>query len=129
MNINDFMNYTPKEDLPIENNLKVKLDSVRLNLNRETNDVKGLWVEIEGNYNALYIPLFDGPNYQLDFFLKQIGETKPSLEAINNHKGDEIIVHRYIHRDEETGKEYTNTSFNPKPQEDVTSMLASRLGK
>lgn len=129
MNINDFMNYTPKEDLPIGNNQKVILDSVRLNINRETNEVKGLWVEIEGNYNALYIPIFEGANYQLDFFLKQINELTPSLEAIAKHKGEEITVHRYINRDEETGKEYTNTSFNPKPQEDTTSMLATRLGK
>lgn len=129
MDIRNFMNYTVKEDLPLGNNQKVIIKEVRLNINKEENDVKGIWVDIEGNYKPLYIPIFDEANYQLDFFMMQIGEKQPSLEAFNKHIGDTITVHRYIRRDEESGKEYTNTSFNPKPQEDVTSMLASRLGK
>lgn len=130
MKISDFENITLKAPLQTGTHI-VTLAEARYHVDKDE-DLKGIWIDLEENYKALYIPIFDNNNnYQLEFFMQQIGEatSKPSLAIMNKHKGAKLTVHRYISKNEETGKEYINTSFNPSPKEDITSALAMKLGK
>lgn len=75
-------------------------------------EVKGAWIHIDG-YKPLYLTFFeDRENYQLDYFLDQIGcETDVYDDnLINEYAGTVIKVSRY------PNGEYINTSFNPNPR-------------
>ena len=85
----------------------------------ENGDVKGAWIRIKG-YKPLYLTFFENNNYQLDYFLDQLGIDDYDSDIINEHTGTVIKVRRSL-RVSPDGKEYINNDFNPNPKPTINA--------
>ena len=109
MKLNDLKNRKVAIEMPMGRN-EVVFKRIDYKIDRETEEVTGAFVHVEG-YKPLYIPIFDnGDNFQLDLLLGQLGCDSYDPDEINKATGTVIIAHRYIRETERAT--YTNTSFN-----------------
>ena len=110
MKLADIKNTKVKENMPV-GTFEVAFEKIEYRADAEGN-VKNAFVHVAG-YKSIYLPIFDGDNFQLDFLCKQLGTESWSPDEINEHKGTIITVHRY-ERENPTNPDipFLNTSFN-----------------
>lgn len=87
----------------------------------QAGDIIGAFVHIK-DYRALYIPIFEDRNTQLDMLLNQLGIKTYRESEINKCAGTTIIATRY--ETERNGRTYTNVSFNPNPRSEEVEEFA-----
>ena len=110
MNINAIKGTKVKENMPIGTH-DVAFEKIEYRADAYGN-VKNAFVHVEG-YRSLYLPIFDGDNFQLDFLCKQLGAESWDDEEINQHKGTVITVHRFERENPlNPDNPFINTSFN-----------------
>lgn len=80
-----------------------------------TGEINGVFVHVN-EYRSLFIPFFEEDNFQLDLLLEQLGCDSYDPEEINKFHDTKIKATRY-----QRGA-YTNTSFNPRSEDDNTLM-------
>ena len=115
MKLADIRNTRVKENMPIGTH-EVTFEKIEYRADAQGN-VKNAFVHIEG-YRSIYLPIFDGDNFQLDFLCKQLGAESWAEDEINNAKGTVITVHRYERENPlNPDNPFLNTSFNPAPFE------------
>lgn len=116
----DFENRQVAEDIAIGTPTEVIFQ--RIQYREDANkDIIGAFIHIK-DYRALYIPIFEERNTQLDLLLGQLGIKTYRESEINNCAGTKIIATRYI--SERNGRTYTNVSFNPNPQQEEVEEYA-----
>lgn len=117
MNINAIKNTKVRENLAIGTH-EVAFEKIEYRVDREGN-VRNAFVHIAG-YRAIYLPIFDGDNFQLDLLCKQLGAESWNDEEINEHKGTMITVHRYERENPmDPDNPFINTSFNPESYQEL----------
>lgn len=92
----------------------------------EHGDLDGAFINIK-EYRPLFIPIFEGDNFQLDLLTEQLGVDSYDPEEINKLTGTVIVAHKYVRFDPNRGQEFTNVSFNPRydeaKQNNVTNIV------
>lgn len=123
MNINAIKNTKVKENMPLGTH-EVAFEKIEYRTDAFGN-VKNAFVHVAG-FRSLYLPIFDGDNFQLDFLCKQLGAESWDDAEINEHKGTIITVHRFERENPlNPDNPFVNTSFNPDPyQVSEDDMLA-----
>lgn len=121
MKLNDVKKMRRDVEMPI-GTCEAVFKKIDYRINKETEDVTGIFVHTEG-YRPVFIPFFDnGDNFQLDLLLDQLGCQSYDPDEINQSAGTVITVHRYIR---EAGDQvFTNTSFNKNYTESASEVLA-----
>lgn len=115
MNINEIKNTKVKENMPLGTH-EVAFEKIEYRADAAGN-VKNAFVHVAG-YRSIYLPIFDGDNFQLDFLCKQLGAESWDPDEINAQKGTVITVQRYERENPLNPDEpFINTSFNPEPYE------------
>ena len=110
MKLADIRNTKVKENMPIGTH-EVVFEKIEYRVDGQGN-VKNAFVHFEG-YRSIYLPIFDGDNFQLDFLCKQLGADSWDPDELNAHKGTAIIVHRYERENPlNPDNPFLNTSFN-----------------
>lgn len=113
MNINEIRNTKVKENMPIGTH-EVAFERIEYRADAAGN-VRNAFVHVEG-FRSIYLPIFDGDNFQLDFLCKQLGAESWAEEDINSYKGTVITVQRYERENPlDPDNPFLNTSFNPDP--------------
>ena len=111
MKLNEIRKNTVTRAMPYGKN-EVVFEGLEYRLDNDKN-VTGAWVHIK-DFKPLFIPVFEGENYQLDLLTEQLGVDTYDDREINKCTGTCIIAHKYTRIDEERGMEFTNISFNPR---------------
>lgn len=92
----------------------------------EHGDLDGAFINIQ-EYRPLFIPIFEGDNFQLDLLTEQLGVDSYDPDEINKTTGTKIVAHKYVRFDPNRGQEFTNVSFNPRydetKQNNVTNIV------
>ena len=121
MKLNELKNRTVAVEMPMGRN-EVVFKRIDYRIDKETEDVTGVFVHIE-NYRPLFIPFFaSGDNFQLDLLLTQLGCSSYDPDEINKSAGTVIVAHRYVRETPE--QTYTNVSFNANYAQASADILA-----
>lgn len=113
MKINELKNMKKAPEMPLGTH-EVTFKKIQYRTDADEN-INGVFVHIE-EYRSLFIPFFEEDNFQLDLLLEQLGCDSYDPDEINDCAGTKIKVTRY-QRDV-----YTNTSFNPRGNEESAPM-------
>lgn len=121
MKLNELKNKEVMRAMPMG---KHEVTFVRIEYRTDQDDnVTGAWIYIT-EYKPLYIPIFDGENFQLDLLTEQLGVESYDPDEINKCQGTKIIAHKYLRTDVERQQDFTNISFNPRYREPDETPLA-----
>lgn len=109
MKLSELKNMKVAVEMPMGKN-EVVFKRIDYRIDRETQDVTGVFVHVE-KFRPLFVPFFgNGDNFQLDLLLKQLGCESYDPDEINKAAGTVIVAHKYTR--EAKGQTYTNVSFN-----------------
>lgn len=112
MKLNELRKKEVKRSMPYGKN-EVTFDHIEFRIDEESKEITGAFVHIK-EFKALFIPIFEDNNYQLDLLTEQLGVDSYDDREINKTTGTMIIAHKYTRMNEQLQQEFTNISFNPR---------------
>ena len=124
MKLNDLKNKSVLRAMPRGRN-EITFTGINYRIDDEEN-ITGAFINCE-EYRPLFIPIFEGDNFQLDLLTEQLGIDSYDPDQINQAVGTRIVAHKYVRFDPNRGQEFTNISFNPRydesKQNNVTNIV------
>lgn len=124
MKLNDLKNKSVLRAMPMGRN-EITFTGINYRIDDEEN-ITGAFINCE-EYRPLFIPIFEGDNFQLDLLTEQLGIDSYDPDQINQAVGTRIVAHKYVRFDPNRGQEFTNISFNPRydetKQNNVTNIV------